>query len=149
MDLIFNKPLQPQALAAFLKEKYAAYNFFLLYPEVNEWDDVPQNSRIFQYHIHEDTPGDYKYGLSIFMAADDLLPFLENLAFTLSNYFDCKVVCDASRVVIDKSAFYYSLLFEEGKVFLVDDRYFEETGVFTKVAEMTYVLPLLPTETIR
>ena len=89
-------------------------------------------------------PGDFRYGVSIFIPRADLLPFLENLASILSNTFGCSVVCDAARVVIDRPATYDSLLFEQGKVYLVDDRYFEETGVLTKVAEMNYKLPPPP-----
>lgn len=141
MDLILNKHLPYEAVAAFLEEQYASDKFFLLYPDVTEWEEMPDKSHVFQILIHDDMVGEFQYGISIFMPGDDLLPFLENLAFTLSVYFECSVVCDASRVILNQRAIYYSLLFVQGKVYLVDDRYYEDTGAVTKVVSLNYKLP--------
>lgn len=53
-------------------------------------------------------------------------------------------MCDASRVVLKERNPYYSLLFENSTVFLVDDRMVEDTGNVMKVVELSYIRPYSP-----
>ena len=141
MDLLLNKLISYDALAAFLQEQYASQNFFLLYPGVNEWEDVEENGRILQYRMIEAPEGPFTNGISLFIEAKDLLPILENLAFKLSAYFDCGVLCDASRILLNQRNIYFSLLFEQNHITLVDDRWVEELGTVMKIVALNYELP--------
>jgi hypothetical protein len=141
MDLLLNKLITYDALDAFLQEQYAAQNFFLLYPDVNEWDDVEGNGRILQYRMIEAQEGPFTSGISLFIEAKDLLPILENLAFKLSTHFDCGVMCDASRILLNQRNIYFSLLFEQNRIYLVDDRWVEESGTVMKIVSLNYELP--------
>ena len=88
--------------------------------------------------MHEAQPGPFKFGLSVFADHDEPLLFIEHLARTLSDQFHCAALCDASRIVLKKNRTYYSLLFEDGVVYLVDDFDFEAHGEVTKIVCLNY-----------
>lgn len=141
MDIAFNKPLDYQTLHAFLQKQLPDSEFFLLYEGRNQWDDVPAGQAIFQYLVDSKKPGQFKYGLSVFTDHVEPLPFIERLAHALAQTVQCRALCDASRVVLKEKNVYYSLLFEDGQVYLVDDFDFEESGEVTKIVALNYKLP--------
>jgi hypothetical protein len=141
MDLAFDKPVGYQTLSAFLQSQMPDSAFFLLYEGVNEWEDVPKDRVIIQYQVNESRPGPFKYGLSVFIDLAEPLPFIERLTQAVSQTFQCSALCDAARVMLKANKTYYSLLFEAGKVYLVDDFDFEESGEVTKIVCLNYELP--------
>jgi len=141
MDIAFNKPLDYQTLHAFLQEQLPDSEFFLLYEGRNEWANVPAGQAIFQYLVDSEKLGQFKYGLSVFADHAQPLHLIERLAHALAQTFHCHALCDASRVVLKEKNVYYSLLFEEGQVYLVDDFDFEESGEVTKIVTLNYKLP--------
>jgi hypothetical protein len=141
MDIAFNRPLDYQTLHAFLQEQLPDTEFFLLYEGRNDWDDVPAGQAIIQYVVNSKQSGSFKLGLSVFTEHKKPLPFIERLAQALAQTFHCCALCDASRVVLKENKTYYSLLFENGQVYLVDDFDFEERGEVTKIVELNYELP--------
>lgn len=143
MDIAFNKPLDYQTLHAFLQAHLSESNFFLLYDGKNGWDGVPEGLAIFQYLVDGEKEGPFKYGLSLFTDHTEPLPYIEHLAHALARAFDCSALCDASRVVLKEKNAIYSLLFEGGQVYLVDDYDFEESGEVTKIVALNYKLPAL------
>ncbi|MAT97504.1 MAG: hypothetical protein CL608_10215 [Anaerolineaceae bacterium] len=72
---------------------------------------------------------------------EDPLPFIEHLARALAQRFHCCALCDASRLVLKENKTYYSLLFEDGAVYLVDDFDFEGRGEVTKIVALGYKPP--------
>lgn len=141
MDIAFNKPLDYQTLHAFLQKQLPDNEFFLLYEGRNDWEDVPKGQAIFQYLVDSEQTGQFKVGLSVFTSHEDPLPFIERLAHALARTFQCRALCDASRVVLKEKNVYYSLLFEDGQVYLVDDYDFEKRGEVTKIVVLNYELP--------
>ena len=144
MDIALNKPLDYHTLHSFLKQLLPTTAFFLLYEGLNEWEDAPAGQAIFQYMLNEDNPGPFKYGLSIFTDQSEPLFLIERLAHALAQTFRCSTLCDASRVVLKEKNVYYSLLFEAGQVYLVDDYNFEESGEVSKIVGLNYKLPTVP-----
>ncbi len=141
MDIAFNKPLDYPTLHAFLQKQLPGTEFFLLYEGRNDWEDVPKGQAIFQYLVDSEQTGQFKVGLSVFTNHEDPLPFIEHLAHALAQTFQCRAICDASRVVLKEKNVYYSMLFEAGQVYLVDDFDFEERGEVTKIVALSYELP--------
>jgi len=140
MDIAFTKPLDFQTLAEFLQAELPGRDIFLLDKDDASWEDVPPGKAIFQYHVNEGLPGPFKFGLSVFTDHDEPLLFIEHLARTLSDQFQCAALCDASRVGLKENKTYYSLLFENGLVYLVDDFDFEAQGEVTKIVCLNYDL---------
>ena len=138
MDIAFTKPLDFQTLAEFLQAELPGRDIFLLDQDDASWEDVPPGKAIFQYHVYEAQPGPFKFGLSVFTDHDEPLLFIEHLARTLSDQFQCATLCDASRVVLKENKINYSLLFEDGLVYLVDDFDFEVHGAVTKIVCLKY-----------
>ena len=138
MDIAFTKPLDFQTLAEFLQAELPGRDIFLLDQDDASWEDVPPGKAIFQYHVNEGLPGPFKFGLSVFTDHDEPLLFIEHLARTLSDQFQCATLCDASRVVLKENKINYSLLFEDGLVYLVDDFDFEAHGEVTKIVSLNY-----------
>ncbi|AFY39211.1 hypothetical protein Lepto7376_2965 [[Leptolyngbya] sp. PCC 7376] len=143
MDIVIDKHLEYQELELFLRNKFPTLNFFLLYEGLNDWDDAAVEQSIFQYSENTDLDQGLKYCLSIYVKIEPLLPLIENLAADISRHFYCSTVCDASRVVLKERNVFYSLLFENGQVFLVDDYIYEETGQVTKIIELNYRRPAI------
>ena len=141
MDIAFNKLLDYQTLHAFLQEQLPDSEFFLLYEGQNDWDGAPAGQAIIQYLVNSEQPGPFKLGLSLFTNHKAPLPFIERLAHALAQTFHCAALCDASRVVLKENKTYYSLLFENGQVYLVDDFDFEKHGEITKIVALSYELP--------
>ena len=141
MDIAIDKPLQYQDLKTFLEEKLSIPNLFLLYEGLNDWDDATEEQMIFQYLENHDLAQGFKYGLSLHVQLEPLLPVIENLAESIAQHFSCSAICDASRIILKEQNVYYSLLFENQKVFLVEDHDFEETGNVVKVVELNYQCP--------
>ena len=94
-----------------------------------------------QYFDDGDVEQGFKYGLCVYVKDDNVIPLIEKLSSELAGHFSCSTFCDASPVVLKERNPYYSLLFEQGKVYLVDDYIYEETGSVTKVVELTYESP--------
>ena len=137
MDITINKYLDYSKLKNFVRQQYNV-NCFLLYEGINDWNDFQQEKYIVSYFQLEEHLN--RSGISLFLPEDTVLPAIENFSFKLSQYFDCSVFCDASRVVFSKSP-YYSLLYEGNRVYLVNDYCFEETGWVSKIIELNYSLP--------
>lgn len=140
MDIAFNQPLDFQMLGAFLQAELPGKDIFLLYEDHATWEEVPPGKAIVQYHVNEAQPGPFKFGLSVFTDHDEPLLFIEQLAQALAQTFACSTLCDASRVVLKENKTYYSLLFEDELVYLVDDFDFEEQGEVTKIVCLNYDL---------
>ena len=141
MDIAFTKPLDFQTLAQFLQAELPDRDIFLLDQDHAIWEDVPPGKAIFQYHVNEGLPGPFKFGLSVFTDHDEPLLFIEHLARMLSDQFQCAALCDASRVVLKENKINYSLLFEDGLVYLVDDFDFEKNGEVAKIVCLAYECP--------
>ncbi|NJN73090.1 MAG: hypothetical protein HC799_09935 [Limnothrix sp. RL_2_0] len=141
MDIAFNKHLQYQELKDFLTGHFFGLDFLLIYENVHSWDDLKPQQSIFQYMINQELSGGFKYGLDIALKSEEVLLIIEKLATNLSTYFNCSTICDASRVILKENNVFYSLLFEQGKVYLVDDYSYEETGQVTKIIELAYDYP--------
>lgn len=141
MDIAFNKPLEYRTLHTFLQAQLPDRAFFLLYEGQNDWDNVPAGQVIIQYLVNREQPGPFKFGLSVFTDDKDPLPFIEHLAHALAQSFHCCALCDASRLVLKENKTYYSLLFEDGAVYLVDDFDFEGSGEVTKIVALGYKPP--------
>lgn len=138
MDIALTQPIDYQTLHAFLQNWLPDPNFFLLYDGVNNWDDAPKNQPVIQYQINESQPGAFKYGLSVFTNEAEPLLFIERLAKAISQTFQCSTLCDAARVLLKANQTYYSLLFEDGEAYLVNDFDFEEQGEVTKIVHLNY-----------
>lgn len=141
MDIVFNKHLQYEELQAFLKGHFAGLDFLLIYENVHDWDDLKPQQSIFQYVINEEFSEGFKYGLDLSLKSEEILPVIETLSAKISAYFSCSTICDASRVILKDHNVFYSLLFEQGKVYLVDDYSYEDTGQVTKIIELAYDYP--------
>ncbi|WP_420645704.1 hypothetical protein [Candidatus Leptofilum sp.] len=141
MDIALNRPLEYEALNGFLRRWLPNGRFFLLYEGINDWENVPKEQLIIQYSVNEAQPGPFKYGLSVFADQAEPLLFIERLAQAVSQMFQCSTLCDATRVLLKANKTYYSLLFEAGQVYLVNDFDFEESGELTKIVSLNYVLP--------
>lgn len=141
MDIAFNKHLQYKELQDFLKEYFCGLDFLLIYKNVHDWDDLKPQQVIFQYVIDEELSDGFKYSLDLSLKSDEILPIIEKLSAKISAYFCCSTICDASRLILKKRNIFYSLLFEQGKVYLVDDYGYEDTGQVTKIVELAYDYP--------
>lgn len=137
MDITVNKHLGYEELNNFIQQQYSA-SYFLLYEGINDWDDFKQEEYIISYFKVENQTN--ISGLSLFFPEAIILPAIENFSFHLSEYFSCSVFCDASRIVICDNV-YFSVLYERGKTYLIDDYLFEETGWVKKIIELDYTLP--------
>lgn len=140
MDIAFNKPLPYEELQTFLENHFSGLDFLLIYESVHDWDDLQPQQAIFQYVINEELSEGFKYGLSLYLESDEIL-IIEQLAAKISADFDCATICDASRLILKERNVFYSLLFEQGKVYLVDDYGCEDTGQVTKIIELAYDFP--------
>jgi hypothetical protein len=142
MDIVLNRNIGYWELKNFLKVQFPDHDFYLIYEGLNDWEDVGDENLIFQYLQDVAIKDGFKYGMCIYIKDDNLLPIIEILSRQLSEQFICSAFCDASRVVLKKQNSYYSLLFEQGKVYLVDDYIWEDTGRVTKIVELTYEFPI-------
>ena len=143
MDIVINKNIEYEDLQTFLSEFFIDRKLFLSYEGVNDLNDS-QNQEIFVQYLSDDELQDgYKFSLSVFLKCEDILPVLENLASSVSARFNCSAFCDASRLILKEHNYYYSLLFDSNKVYLIDDSTLEETGRVTKIIELKYELPRL------
>lgn len=139
MDILINKPIAYHDLQQFLKQYSPSNAFFLLYEGVNEWDDVPAQTDIFQYST---TDGDgFVYGVSLFNAQSNRSIYLERLARSLAKAFNCSALCDASRLLLESKNPHYALLFEAEQVYLAQDYEVEATGQVQKIIALNYSLP--------
>lgn len=138
MDIAISQPIDYETLSAFLQQWLPETAVFLLYEGVNDWEDAPQNQVIIQYLRNESQPGLFKYGLSVFIDQAEPLLFIERLAQAVSQTFQCSTLCDAARVLLKANKTYYSLLFEAGQVYLVNDFDFEESGEVSKIVNLNY-----------
>ncbi len=138
MDISINKNIEYSELKDFLGTEFADLSFFLIYEGLNDWEDIKDGAAIVQYGQNNEIDSGFKYSLSIYVNSKDPLPLIENIASRLAHYFDCASICDASRVVLKDRNYYYSLLFEAGKVYLVDDSNYEELGTVAKIVELAY-----------
>lgn len=141
MDIILNKDIEYDALKAFLEKQFADLDLFLVYEGVDDWGNVENQQLIFEYNVDNEIDKGFKYGLIVGVKHKNICALLEKLSSEISRSFECSAICDASRIVLKKPNVYYSLLFERGKVYLVDDILFEETGNVTKLIEMQYKIP--------
>lgn len=141
MDIAIDKNIGYGELKRFLDAQFPCLDFFLIYEGLNDWDDVQEEKVMFQYFENKGIEQGFKYCLCVYIKNDNALPLIERLSSEFSGYFGCSTFCDASRVVLKERNPYYSLLFERGKVYLVDDYIYEETGNVTKVVELTYESP--------
>ena len=121
MDIAINKNIEYEELNKFLKNMFPDLDFFLIYEGLNDWDDIKNEKAIFQYQQNEDIEEGFKYGVFVHIKNNNILPLIEQLSAQISNHFMCAAFCDASRIVLKEQNTYYSLLFEQGKVYLVDD----------------------------
>lgn len=141
MDIAINNKIEYDELRNFLARQFPALDFYLIYEGLNDWDEVKGQKPIFQYLEYEEVEQGFRYGISVYIQCDDELSVIERLSSELSNHFKCSAFCDASRIVLKERNPYYSLLFENGKVYLVDDFIYEETGQVTKIVELAYECP--------
>lgn len=139
MDILINKHISYNDLQKFLKQYSPSNPFFLLYQGKNEWDDVPVQTDIFQYTT--EGGNGFVQGITVYSPKGNDLAYLERLAYTLANAFNCQALCDASRLLLENTLPYYSLLFEEGFVYLVHDYDLEATGQVQKIIALTYAVP--------
>lgn len=140
MDIGMEKNIEYGKLKAFFELAFPSLNFFLVYEGVNDWEDVVKGKTVIQYFEDKEVESGFRYGLNILIKDDGALLLIENISLKLSNKFGCRTICDASRHVKERNV-YYSLLFEQGKVYLVDDILEEETGDIAKVVELNYEPP--------
>ncbi|MEI8401938.1 MAG: hypothetical protein WCG12_14140 [Alcaligenaceae bacterium] len=145
MDILINKRLPFPELDSFLKNHSQIKPFSLIYEGVNDWGSVKNEPLIYQYQeFNDDNQGEFCFGLSVHQEKTGLEQlFTEHTAAALSSAFGCAAVCSACRVVLFSPNVDYSLLFEDNKVFLVDDYLFEENGVFKKIVELKYSIPAI------
>lgn len=137
MDIGIEKNIEYEKLKAFFELEFPSLNFFLIYGGVNDWEDVKEGKTVLQYFEDKEVESGFRYGLNILIKDDGALLLIENISLKLSNEFDCRTICDASRHVKERNV-YYSLLFEQGKVYLADDILDEEAGNVVKVVELNY-----------
>ena len=160
MDIGFNRHLSYDELDDFLVSQVDCSYFIVYGEEQNDWNNIDSEQLIVHY-IQDDysnrkssedidkldvkSPNNFYFGMSVYPMKPEAeyMPIVENLAFKLSNYFSCSSFCDASRILLAETLHYpyYSLLYEEGKVYLVDDYNIEESGYLTKIIELSYSLP--------
>lgn len=143
MDILIDRHIPLAELLEFLAPYCGSKRPFLLPAGLaTGWNAAPPNACLFQFTANEAVSGVFKYGLSVFVASHDIEALLENMACALAATFNCATLFDASRF-LQKPAPYRSLMFTDGKVFLVDDFGLEETGSVTKIQEVAYERPLL------
>lgn len=140
MDILFDKAITFTELEKFVAETLAGSNISVLYEGLNDWTDVGEETAVIHYQVNEELKSGLKYSLSLYLE-EDTLELIEYLTRMLSAEFQCTAVCDASRIVLVKHNSYYSLLFENGQVYLVDDYAYDETGQVRKIVELNYVPP--------
>ena len=157
MDIGFNRHLNYEELDSFLAS-HVDCSYLIVYDEQNDWNNIDGEQLIICYHrdryeqpSQDDSRHDvncqnnFNFGISVYPIKPEAeyMPIVEHLAHRLSQYFACACFCDASRILlVDTLARpYYSLLYEEGKVYLVDDYNVEESGSLTKIIELSYSLP--------
>jgi len=143
MDIAINRNIEYGELKSFLEGQFPDLDVFLIYEGLNDCLDVEGEIYIFEYSHDKDIEDGFKSGLGVYVENSNVLPLIERLSSQISSHFACSTFCDASRIVLKEKNYYYSLLFERGRVYLVDDLGYEDTGNITKVVELVYEHPKL------
>ena len=141
MDIACDKNIAFEDLQKFLQVQFSDRELFLVYPGVNDWDDVAAQELCFEYIHNEDVEKGFAQGISLCFDRANMTSIIERLSLDLSTHFSCRTLCDASRILLKKDNPYYALMFEAGRVYLVDDCLFEETAEVSKVIELVYHPP--------
>ncbi len=136
-----SKKIGPNKLASFLVPFFPNNELLVTCKSVENWESLESKTAIFHLVQNDAIEDGLKYGLSVFIETDDFHKLIESLAFELSHTFECSTCCDASRIILKESNSFYSLLFEGGQVFLVDDFEIEKTGRVKKIVELSYKPP--------
>jgi len=142
--LFLNKALDADALEAFLQAQFPGQGIYLYYKTEIDWAREHKDVLVFEYECEEYLDVGFRFCLNPpwCVPTEHCVVLSEKLAFELSQHFDCAVVCyEASRVQLIEHDPYYSLLFEAGRVYLVSDADWDETGQVKKIAELSYDWP--------
>lgn len=121
MDIAIDENIRYEELNCILDTQLSCLDYFLVYDGQNDWDDVENEKVIFQYIEDREINQGFKYGLCVYGKEDNALLLIERISSALADHFGCSTFCDASGVVLKELNPCYSLLFEQGKVYLVDD----------------------------
>ncbi len=141
MEIAFDRAFDYQELQDFLEAQHPNREVLLVYEGITDWEDARAGQAKFEYFEDKEAEEGFKFGLIVLVESTAALPLIERLASQLSRHFRCPTMCDASRVILYDQNEFYSLLFEHGKVFLVDNYRQENGGDDFKVVELHYEEP--------
>lgn len=142
--IIFNKALDAESLEAFLRSQFPGRELYLCSGNDMDYERLQRETLWFEYERQQDLQTGFCFNLNpmLFVLSEaHYCASLEKLTYELAQHFDCAAFCEASRIQLTQGNPNYSLLFETGRVYLVSDGDWEETGQVIKMAELSYDWP--------